>query len=226
MWTPLGKLGRRGWGKPLSAAEYSTGFSPAGGPYGAFGALSCSPLAFWRPTYPHPRAGALPGLRRGRLPVYSIPSRTRRNHETNFPAQQTQAQEDPWLPHPHEDARRPRDHRAQAGQGAGPALSLNPRLPSRRVREVLASGRPSHGDHVVAFVASGSGGVAFVAGRKVGKAVQRNRSRRLLRAAWSQIADRAEEGTDVVLVARRNILEIGSAEVAGEISTLLFGGAR
>jgi ribonuclease P protein component len=75
-------------------------------------------------------------------------------------------------------------------------------------------------------VASGSGGVAFVAGRKVGKAVQRNRSRRLLRAAWSQIADRAEEGTDVVLVARRNILEIGSAEVAGEISALLFGGAR
>lgn len=75
-------------------------------------------------------------------------------------------------------------------------------------------------------MASGSGGVAFVAGRKVGKAVQRNRSRRLLRAAWSQIADRAEEGTDVVLVARRNILEIGSAEVAGEISTLLFGGAR
>ena len=210
----------------MSAAEYSTGFSPTGGRQAAFGALSCLPLAFWRPTYPHQAAWGLRSLRLGPLPVYSIPSRTRRNHEANFPAQQTQAQEDPWLPHPHEDARRPRDHRAQAGQGAGPALSLNPRLPSRRVREVLASGRPTHGDYVVAFVASGSGGVAFVAGRKVGKAVQRNRSRRLLRAAWSQIADRAEEGTDVVLVARRNILEVGSADVAGEIAILLSGGAR
>lgn len=160
------------------------------------------------------------------MPVYSVPNRTRRNHEANFPTQQTQACEDPWLPHPHEDARWSRHPRAQAGQGAVPALSLTSRLPSRRVREVLASGRRIHGDHVVAFAAPGSGGVAFVAGRKVGKAVQRNRARRLLRAAWTEISGRAEEGTDVVLVARRNILDIGSPAVSAELSALLSGSGR
>ena len=56
--------------------------------------------------------------------------------------------------------------------------------------------------------------------------MQRNRSRRLLRAAWSQLPDQAKEGTDVVLVARRNILKIGSPAVAGEVSDLISKAAR
>ncbi len=44
--------------------------------------------------------------------------------------------------------------------------------------------------------------VAFVAGRRVGSAVRRNRARRRLREAWRLMADRVRPGADVVLVAR------------------------
>jgi len=74
---------------------------------------------------------------------------------------------------------------------------------------------------VVAFAAPGDGQVAFVAGRKVGKAVQRNRARRLMRAAWSDIARDAQAGVDLVFVARRAILGAGSQRVATEIADLL-----
>ena len=36
-------------------------------------------------------------------------------------------------------------------------------------------------------------------------AVERNRARRILRAAWRQVASTVEEGHDVVLVARQGI---------------------
>jgi ribonuclease P protein component len=143
--------------------------------------------------------------------------------EADFPTQQSQAQEDPWFPRAHEDSRRSRHPHPPAGQGPGPALRLSQRLPSKRVREVLASGRRTIGDHVVVFVAPGTGGVAYVAGRKVGGAVQRNRSRRVLRAAWAAARDHAHEEVDVVLVARRAILSTGSTQVALEIAALLGG---
>lgn len=74
---------------------------------------------------------------------------------------------------------------------------------------------------MVAFAAPGSGQVAFVAGRKVGKAVQRNRARRLLRAAWSELSTDTQGETDVVLVARKAILEAKSQHVTAEIAQML-----
>ena len=44
--------------------------------------------------------------------------------------------------------------------------------------------------------------VGFTASRKVGNAVQRNRARRRLRAAAAEVLERAEPGTDFVLIAR------------------------
>jgi len=44
--------------------------------------------------------------------------------------------------------------------------------------------------------------VAFVAGRRVGKAVRRNRARRRVREAYRLLGERVRPGADVVLVAR------------------------
>jgi len=74
---------------------------------------------------------------------------------------------------------------------------------------------------VVAFAAPGDGRVGFVAGRKVGKAVQRNRARRLMRAAWSGVSSDAHGGSDLVFVARKTILTAKSQQVAAEIADLL-----
>lgn len=89
------------------------------------------------------------------------------------------------------------------------------------VARVLTSGRAFHGDRVVVFVAPGSGTVAFVAGRRVGGAVVRNRARRILRAAWWELAPRVREGFDIALVARGTICATRSHELVPEVEGLL-----
>jgi len=86
---------------------------------------------------------------------------------------------------------------------------------------VLAAGRRSIGERVVVFAAPGRGGAAFVAGWKVGGAVERNRAKRVMRAGWSQLKHAAVEDLDVVVVARAGIRGVGSAEVARELADLL-----
>ena len=74
---------------------------------------------------------------------------------------------------------------------------------------------------MVAFVAPGRGLAAFVAGRRVGGAVERNRARRVLRAAWKDLAPRMQEGWDVVLVARESIRGAKSQDLVAEMEQLL-----
>jgi len=73
---------------------------------------------------------------------------------------------------------------------------------------------------VILWVAPGSGAVAAVASRRIGGAVQRNRARRILRAAWRDIASRVREGSDIVLVARNSIRAAKADELIEEISGL------
>lgn len=70
------------------------------------------------------------------------------------------------------------------------------------------------------FSAPGSGGVAVVAGRRVGGAVGRNRARRILRAAWREVATRAGDD-DVVLVAREGIRGAKTQDLVIEMTELL-----
>jgi ribonuclease P protein component len=62
---------------------------------------------------------------------------------------------------------------------------------------------------------------AFVAGRRVGGAVQRNRARRVLREAWRSLAPRIDRGADVVFVARRGILQARFSDLEQEMRALL-----
>jgi ribonuclease P protein component len=89
------------------------------------------------------------------------------------------------------------------------------------VGRVMSEGRPFHGGRMVAFVAPGSGNVAFVAGRRVGGAVVRNRARRVLRAAWRELEPRAEPDADIVLVARSAIRGAKTQDLVAELNDLL-----
>lgn len=55
--------------------------------------------------------------------------------------------------------------------------------------------------------------VAVAAGRRLGKAHERTRARRLLREAWRVGPPEVPEGTDVILLARPGILGMNAAEV-------------
>jgi len=101
------------------------------------------------------------------------------------------------------------------------ALAFPPETTNAQVRRVLADGRAFHADRVVVFVAPGTGAVAFVAGRRVGGAVPRNRARRILRAAWRELASDVADGYDVVLVAREAIRGARSHELVAEVDGLL-----
>ena len=74
---------------------------------------------------------------------------------------------------------------------------------------------------MVVFVAPGTGSAAFVAGRRIGGAVLRNRARRILRAAWREVEDRVEDGYDVVVVARAAIVGARSQDLVAEVEELL-----
>jgi ribonuclease P protein component len=85
----------------------------------------------------------------------------------------------------------------------------------------LSTGRSFHGNRVVVFVAPGTGSVAFVAGRRVGGAVVRNRARRILRAAWREVASDVRDKYDVVLVAREAIRGAHTHALIAEVDGLL-----
>jgi ribonuclease P protein component len=94
---------------------------------------------------------------------------------------------------------------------------------TREIRRILDEGRAIHGARVVVFLAPGEDRVAVIAGRRVGKAVQRNRARRVLRMAWHDVRAQAA-GDDAVLIARASIAGARSPEIATEIRALLGRG--
>jgi len=94
---------------------------------------------------------------------------------------------------------------------------------SREVRSVLDRAKRLHGDRVIVCVAPGSGASAVIAARRIGNAVTRNRARRILRAAWRQVAPRHDD-RDVVLVAREAIRGATTQDLVAEMTELLHRG--
>jgi ribonuclease P protein component len=76
---------------------------------------------------------------------------------------------------------------------------------------------------VVVFIAPGHGGFSVVASRKVGGAVERNRAKRILRAAWREIPSDASDASDVVLVAREGVRGMKTQDLVSELRELLAG---
>ena len=79
---------------------------------------------------------------------------------------------------------------------------------------------------MVVFIAPGHGGVAAVASRKVGGAVERNRAKRVLRGAWRDVALTTGNETDVVLVARERIRGAKTQDLVAEMTELLHAEMR
>jgi ribonuclease P protein component len=88
-------------------------------------------------------------------------------------------------------------------------------------------GAKIHGKYLVLiFVKNGTNHnrKAFLASKKVGKAVARNRARRLMKEAYRSVAPRLKEGYDILFIARNTILSAGCREVTNTMTGSLTKG--
>ena len=115
------------------------------------------------------------------------------------------------------------------GQPTGPGkpdqrLGRNRRLTRTSLfQQTYAQGRRAVGRSMVLWLREGEGAslrLGVVAGRKVGGAVQRARAKRLMREAYRRNRHRFSGPFDVVLVARRGILEAKWDEIVSELLAL------
>jgi len=158
--------------------------------------------------------------------------------EAHFPTSQSAQKEKARLSPKNEDKERPPGIEAAAGEGPGTSLSIVPRegganqrlLASERIRHrpeferVYAEGQPHRSPLLVLFVLSTpelARKAGFVAGRRVGNAVERNRSKRLMREAYRRNKNLLPEaGLHMVLVARNGCAEATYGDVESQLLSL------
>ncbi len=91
-------------------------------------------------------------------------------------------------------------------------------------RRAYSKGKSFVGPLAVSYVRKnrlGQTRVGITTSKKVGNAVQRNRSRRVLREAYRQLLPRVKPGYDLVLVARGKTPYVKSWEVAKQLEKQL-----
>ncbi|HIE10809.1 MAG TPA: ribonuclease P protein component [Kiritimatiellae bacterium] len=93
----------------------------------------------------------------------------------------------------------------------------------REFQEAYAQGRRWAGRYMVLWLRSGEGAalrLGVVASRRIGGAVKRNRARRLLRELFRRERKHMRGDCDVVLVARKELLDAGWEELVSELRGL------
>lgn len=68
---------------------------------------------------------------------------------------------------------------------------------------------------------SGETNYGITTGKKIGNAVKRNRARRLIRAAFSELEHRLNNGYDIVFVARTRTSQVKMQEVKAQMEEQL-----
>src|SRR5213080_2277747 len=95
--------------------------------------------------------------------------------------------------------------------------------PGRDVRRVLRTGRKTAGERMLLYVLPQEGPVraAFVASRRIGGAVVRNRARRQMKEAWRSLLPTVTDGFDVVFAARPGLPGATTRDLGREMKELL-----
>jgi len=89
---------------------------------------------------------------------------------------------------------------------------------------LFKSGKSTGGKYIVAFYIEnnlGFGRRAFLASKKVGNSVARNRARRLMKESWRSVGCRVRDGFDILFIARKTIVGTKCPEVEKSMVAVL-----
>jgi ribonuclease P protein component len=153
-------------------------------------------------------------------------------HEENISTEQQKAQENAWVPGPHENRRRPESPQEPKGQGQEKTVRLmDERLtPQERIRKkkefltLYRTGSRYRGRYFHLVYRANSfefSRLAVVVGKKVGNAVTRNKIKRRIRALFRRNKSLFKKPMDVVLIAKREILDLSASDLAAEFFSAL-----
>jgi ribonuclease P protein component len=153
-------------------------------------------------------------------------------HEENISAEQQKAQENAWVPGPHENRRRPESPQEPKGQGQEKTVGLmDERLtPQERIRKkkdfltLYRTGSRYRGRYFHLVYRANSfefSRLAVVVSKKVGNAVARNKIKRRIRALFRRNKPLFKKPMDVILIAKKEILDLSVSDLAAEFFSAL-----
>ena len=93
-------------------------------------------------------------------------------------------------------------------------------------KRVFSQGNRRYGRYVILYLLSGdqeNNRVGFIVKKSIGKAVQRNKIKRRLREIWRLKGKEIITGSDIIILAKKEILEASFAEIEQEVVRLLEG---
>jgi ribonuclease P protein component len=160
-----------------------------------------------------------------------------KQREADLSTSQSAASPRPWISQPHAHERGTQGTGPAAGEGESATDRLRvgrrTRMPwgdeplkaREAINQLFQKGVVQHGKHVLLIarhVPEGPRRTLFVASRRVGNAVRRNRAKRLMRAAYQQIAARlTQDGWHLGWIARRSCAGTGMREIETDMHDLL-----
>lgn len=153
-----------------------------------------------------------------------LPLKVLKKNEENVSAEQPKTEENARVPRPHEDQGRPRSPQEQTAQGQETRLCrMNERLtPLERIRKkkdfagLYRDGSRYRGRYFNLVYRSNPldhSRLAVVVSRKVGSAVERNKVKRRVRDLFRRNKGLLSEPTDLIVVARREIVDLKMSEL-------------
>ena len=89
------------------------------------------------------------------------------------------------------------------------------------IKEVFAEGKNYSVKHVAIYVLKGSKRFGFIASKKVGNSVQRNRAKRLMREVIRLHLSDIRNDIQIILIARANIKGVSYLEVEKTMMNML-----
>ncbi|MEL1134887.1 ribonuclease P protein component [Desulfitobacterium sp. THU1] len=102
-------------------------------------------------------------------------------------------------------------------------LQRNLRLRQKSLfKKVFAQRKSFSGKYVVVYVAEGPSKFGFIASKKVGNAVVRNRAKRLMREVIRRHLLEIKENTQIICIARSSIKGVSYSEVENSLVKSLY----